>query len=1258
MVGLLFWLGLDGKTAGAASDPRIVVQPVGGSAKAGEDFGFNVLPGGTPPFAYQWFFKGTFPTSQTNRALVGQTNLILWLTNVTETNQGAYSVEVRNEKGTNRSKSVSLTVKDPVIVVQPLGGRVVAGANFTNQVVAAGLEPLTYQWYLKKGGKTKLLEGETSRTLVLENLSSAQSGSYSVRVTNLAGKVSSSGGKLTVVDLAIDAQPKGGTVNACQAFRFTVNAFGTPPLAYQWFLNDLPLAKETNSVLCLTNVMPAQAGSYRVVVSNATTNKTSAHATLKVRHPVIVGQPQDAMVPAGSNFCFVVEACGDETLTYQWFFGKEALPGETNSVLCFTNVTPAQSGAYSVVVHDTAGGVRSDTATLAVHELAILGQPQGGIVPACADFCFAVEAFGIEPVSYQWFFEPSFPSGQAAVPLDGETNRLLCLSNVLSAQSGAYYVEVSNLVLTNISTNAILSVLDPAIITQPQGGRVVAGSDFCFTVEACGTEPMSYQWFYNATRLVGAVNRTLCLNNVTPSQSGAYSVLVSGPFGSVMSATTNLTVLDLTIVTPPRSGSVLAGSNFCFSVEAVGGAPLSYQWFFNGAILPGATDRILCLTNVTSDQSGQYQVRVMNPFAALETPTARLTVYDLAILQQPHDGEVLVGDDFTNEVVVAGQGPFAFQWLFKDGVELLDQTNCTLVLSNVTRDQTGPYAVRISNAGGSLLSASANLTVHDLVILREPESASVLAGTNYCFEVVASGTPPFTYQWFTNGVVLTNATNSTLCLEYVTKAQSGTYSVLVSNGAGGSLRSEAKLAVTDPVIWIQPVGGWVTTNSDFRFEVVAEGTQPLVYQWYFKKKALAGEIGRVLELKNITASQGGSYYVKVRNAAGSVKSATANLSVLTGPARFIRSGAFTTNGASGQAQLQLLLQGNGEENALSFSMSYDPDILIPSLTPGDPRPVFVPATNLNATVTTTNTTLITTNEVVTWTSVCEFLITTNMVTNTLVGVTMQLEPGRTFLRTNAQVVGALQFDVVGTTNPLLGRLAFASQPVPVAAADVQGRALGMGAELAPSGIVVEEDPELHEQSGLFRQHLLLSNPTAVQFSDIKVTVYGLNLDSDGKKIPLYNAHEEGSIDANQDGLAKEPAYFVSVASPTNGQSVRLTMEYYVPDHRTLPRPFYTCSFASLPDLVVPKTEGIRIRAKSYVNGEFQLEFLTEEKRTYYVQYADTPEGLNDPDTRQISNPPIAGTGTALLWIDTGPPRTQSVPVPGMRYYRVRATWPR
>jgi hypothetical protein len=62
----------------------------------------------------------------------------------------------------------------------------------------------------------------------------------------------------------------------------------TPDLSYQWYLNAQPVSGAASRQLLLTNLQPAQAGTYRVVAQNFAGSVTGIVATVAVAVPVQV----------------------------------------------------------------------------------------------------------------------------------------------------------------------------------------------------------------------------------------------------------------------------------------------------------------------------------------------------------------------------------------------------------------------------------------------------------------------------------------------------------------------------------------------------------------------------------------------------------------------------------------------------------------------------------------------------------------------------------------------------------------------------------------------------------------------------------------------------------------------------------------------------------------------------------------------------------------------------------------------------------
>lgn len=83
-------------------------------------------------------------------------------------------------------------------------------------------------------------------------------------------------------------------------------------------------------------------------------------------------------------------------------------------------------------------------------------------------------------------------------------------------------------------------------------------------------------------------------------------------------------------------------------------------------------------------------------------------------------------------------------------------------------------------------------------ILTPPQSQFAVIGSNAIFTVVASGTPPLSYQWQFNGTNLAGATQSTYTRSAAQFSHSGNYSVIVSNAFDDVVSSNALLQVMLP----------------------------------------------------------------------------------------------------------------------------------------------------------------------------------------------------------------------------------------------------------------------------------------------------------------------------------------------------------------------------------------------------------------------------------------------------------------------------
>ncbi len=124
-----------------------------------------------------------------------------------------------------------------------------------------------------------------------------------------------------------------------------------------------------------------------------------------------------------------------------------------------------------------------------------------------------------------------------------------------------------------------------------------------------------------------------------------------------------------------------------------------------------------------------------------------------------------------------------FEW-WKDGVSNGAGSVGSLTVSNVQTNDAGNYWAIVTTMAGSVTSSVATLiVVVPASITTQPQSQTVDSGTDVTFTVGASGSAPFTYQWWGNGSPISGATNAVLVLPYVQTNQSGTYYAVVDNAA-------------------------------------------------------------------------------------------------------------------------------------------------------------------------------------------------------------------------------------------------------------------------------------------------------------------------------------------------------------------------------------------------------------------------------------------------------------------------------------------
>jgi hypothetical protein len=644
----------------------------------------------------------------------------------------------------------------PTITLQPASVSVPTGGSTTFSVAAtaaAGTSGLTYQWSLNGTA----ISGATSPSYSIASATASNAGSYSVKVSNLAGSspgpagsVVSNSAVLTVdTSPSITTAPVSATWVAGQSTSLSVVAAGIPSPTYQWSLNGTPIVGATSATYSVNSVTSASAGSYTVSVMNSQGTVVTSPATVTVTS----GSPTFNGItfsPDSQNWQVTVNGSGFGTLA----------PYNGDS-------------AYILVVDGTTGA-------------------HYGLNPDSTQF-FGYDGSGLYVTS--WTDTQIQIGGFTSSPPSGGDSIQVFITNPQSHNQ----VGANPFAITGVG---------PTITSQPSSVSLVVGGSTSFVVSATpspGTSPttaLSYQWKLNGNSIGGATSSTYLIPSVSSGSAGTYTVVVSDYAGSVVSSGATLVAETLpAITTQPATTVGVAGNNVTFSVVATGVPAPTYQWLFNGTPIAGATAASYTVVDVTQANAGSYTAVASNLVGNTDSNAAALSVATLPVITlQPISQSVAVGTTVTMSVSATGSPQPTYQWSF-DSLPIYGATGSSYVIPNSSTGETGTYSVTVTNLAGSVSSQNVSLAVVALpVISLQPASPSAaIVGGTMSLGVTATGGS--TYQWYLNGVPISTTLYSsadapTLTIPTLSSANSGQYTVVVTNSAGSVTSSPTQVNVS------------------------------------------------------------------------------------------------------------------------------------------------------------------------------------------------------------------------------------------------------------------------------------------------------------------------------------------------------------------------------------------------------------------------------------------------------------------------------
>ncbi len=523
-----------------------------------------------------------------------------------------------------------------------------------------------YQWFKMQGASAvPVAYGNTPSLIFLSPLRGVDDGEYLVTVSNMFGQVTSATATLTITSTPpmITSQPLSLIVCEGDAVKFQVAAYGSPTIHYQWRRNDEDLPGETNFQYTIPAVTLDQVGTYSVAISNAQGVVVSDFANLAVvpRYPVILTSPSNFVSTVGGAAYFAVRAYGCN-LTYQWQFNGANIYNYNVSNLILVNLSQEQAGTYRVIVSNPFFSVTNEaelsffSLTLAealnctnlTWNAAWFAQPNvshDGVAAAQpinnGSGVSILQTTATGPGKLSFWSKLEGDGGSDLVCYFGEQSFFLSgvfdwQQSIVYLPPGAHLLEWRFYVSSRNPANAWLDEVSfttnvAPVINTLHDISTAPGDTVTLRGVPEGYPPLHCQWQFNGSDIPGATDPVLPLGNVQFEHQGTYSLLVSNDYGAITSSIT-LTLTNTAPVFHAQPVRVLAvpGGDTVISAGAFGNSPLSYQWRFGTTDLPGQTNSVLTLHDLTAEHAGRYSVRVQNEFGTSIGPEIELVVHPVS----------------------------------------------------------------------------------------------------------------------------------------------------------------------------------------------------------------------------------------------------------------------------------------------------------------------------------------------------------------------------------------------------------------------------------------------------------------------------------------------------------------------------------------------------------------------------------------------------------------------------------------------------
>ena len=609
----------------------ITASPSNQTVAAGYSASFSVTAAGVGTVTYQWQRQAAATSAWVNladgAAYSGTATATLTVNPATTAMSGDnFQCIVSNGNGTATSAAAVLVVTNAVtITTQPSNQTANAGGSASFSVAVSAVPTLAYRWQREAAGTALWVNladgaaysGTATATLTVQSVTIAMNGDmFQCVVSNSFGSATSSPAALTVpVPLEV-------TTLAGQSGR-SGSGDGTGASALFSGPADVAVDSLGNAYVADTfndtvrKVTPAGVVTTIAGSAGSAGSADGTGAAARFNHPsgVAVDSSGNVYVADTDNDTVreITPAGAVTTLA-----GQAGLSGRADG----TGAAARFNGPSGLAV-DTGGNLYvADTLNHTVRKVAA-----GGVVSTFAGAAGVSGSADGTGAAARFFGPQGLTADNSGNLFVADTNNHTIRQVVLATGTVTTVAGSAGVAGSADGPDSAARFFYPSALTVDSNGNLYVADTDNDTIREVA--------------LAGIVSTLAGQAGVSGSADGfGGAVRLNFPSGIAADGSGNLYVADTNnntlrlgyfpsapaITTQPQGHAVTAGSNVQFSLTVSGRPAPTYQWYFNGTAIGGATTSSLSLTSVTAANAGNYTVTATNLLGSATSIPATLSV--------------------------------------------------------------------------------------------------------------------------------------------------------------------------------------------------------------------------------------------------------------------------------------------------------------------------------------------------------------------------------------------------------------------------------------------------------------------------------------------------------------------------------------------------------------------------------------------------------------------------------------------------------